>query len=89
MVQSAAQVRAFANEPCIHCGRCVAACPVNLVPAELSKLCEFHHFEEAAERDLLHCIECGCCAYVCPARRPMVHLMRYGKSEVLAERMEQ
>jgi electron transport complex protein RnfC len=88
LVQSAQRVRAFANEPCIHCGRCVAACPVNLVPAELSKLCEFHQFEEAAERDLLHCIECGCCAYVCPARRPMVHLLRYGKSEVLAERME-
>ncbi len=88
LVQSAQQVRTYANEPCIHCGRCVQACPVNLVPAELSKLCEYHQFEEAAERDLLHCIECGCCAYVCPARRPMVHLLRYGKSEVLAERME-
>lgn len=89
LVQSAEHVRSFRNEPCIHCGRCVQACPVNLVPAELSKLCEFQQFEDAADRDLLHCIECGCCAYVCPARRPMVHLLRYGKSEVLAERMEQ
>jgi electron transport complex protein RnfC len=88
-VQSAEHLHAFRNEPCIHCGRCVQACPVNLVPAELSKLCEFQQFDEAAERDLLHCIECGCCAYVCPAQRPMVHLLRYGKSEVLAERMEQ
>lgn len=88
-VQSAEHVQAFRNEPCIHCGRCVQACPVNLVPAELSKLCEFQQFDDAADRDLLHCIECGCCAYVCPARRPMVHLLRYGKSEVLAERMEQ
>ncbi len=88
-VQSAENVQAYQNEPCIHCGRCVQACPVNLVPAELSKLCEFQQFDDAADRDLLHCIECGCCAYVCPARRPMVHLLRYGKSEVLAERMEQ
>jgi len=88
-VQSAEHIQAFRNEPCIHCGRCVQACPVNLVPAELSKLCEFQQFDDAADRDLLHCIECGCCAYVCPARRPMVHLLRYGKSEVLAERMEQ
>ena len=88
-VQSAESVQAFRNEPCIHCGRCVQACPVNLVPAELSKLCEFQQFDDAADRDLLHCIECGCCAYVCPARRPMVHLLRYGKSEVLAGRMEQ
>ena len=89
LIQSAASVAAFIDQPCIHCGRCVAVCPVNLVPAELSKLCEFHQFEDAADRDLMHCIECGCCAYVCPARRPMVHLLRYGKSEVLAERMEQ
>jgi electron transport complex protein RnfC len=88
-VQSAENVQAYQNEPCIHCGRCVQACPVNLVPAELSKLCEFQQFDDASDCNLLHCIECGCCAYVCPARRPMVHLLRYGKSEVLAERMEQ
>lgn len=88
-VQSSFNLRPFANEPCINCGRCVQACPVNLVPSELGKFCEFGLFENAAEKDLLHCIECGCCAYVCPAKRPMVHLLRYGKSEVMAERMEQ
>lgn len=86
-VQSAAKMVRFADHPCIHCGRCVAICPVNLMPSELSKLCEFQHFEAAAEQDLLSCIECGCCAYVCPARRPMVHFLRHGKSEVLAGRM--
>ena len=88
-VQSSAKLAHFQNEPCIHCGRCVQVCPVNLVPAELGKLCEYGQFETAAERDLMHCIECGCCAYVCPAKRPMVHLLRYGKSEVMAGRMEQ
>ncbi len=88
-VQAAEHVRRYDDHPCIHCGRCVASCPVNLVPAELSKLCEFQRFEEAAEADLFHCIECGVCAYVCPARRPMVHYFRHGKSEVLARRMEE
>lgn len=88
-VQAAEHVKRFTDHPCIHCGRCVAACPVNLVPSELGKLCEFNRFEDAAEADLFHCIECGCCAYVCPARRPMVHFFRYGKSEVLARRMEE
>ncbi len=88
-VQSAPQVRHFADHPCIHCGRCVAVCPVNLIPSELSKLCEFRLFEDAAEQNLMNCIECGCCAYVCPAQRPMVHFLRHGKTEVLAGRMEQ
>ncbi len=88
-LQSAEHLRRFAEHPCIHCGRCVAACPVNLVPAELGKLCEFGHYEEAEERDLFHCIECGACAHVCPAQRPMVHYLRHGKSEVMARRMEQ
>ena len=74
--------------PASTAGRCLEACPVYLVPAELSKLCEYGDFEQAVEKDLFHCIECGCCAYVCPAKRPMVQLLRYGKSEILAKRME-
>ncbi len=88
-VQSAEHLRTYRNQACIHCGRCVQACPVGLIPAELSKLCEFGQFDQAANSDLFHCIECGCCAYVCPARRSMVHFLRHGKSEVLAKRMEQ
>jgi electron transport complex protein RnfC len=87
-VQAAQHVAAFKNHPCIHCGRCLKACPVYLIPAELSKFCEYGAFEQAAEKDLFHCIECGCCAYVCPAKRPMVQLLQFGKSEVLAKRME-
>ncbi len=79
----------YEDHPCIHCGRCVRACPVNLIPSELGKLCEFKHFDKAMEMDLFHCIECGVCAYVCPARRPMVHLLRHGKTELLAGRMEE
>lgn len=87
-VLSLEKVQTFSGEPCIHCGRCVQACPVNLVPAELGKLCEYGLYEDAADKDLMHCIECGCCAYVCPAKRPMVHLLRLGKTEILARRAE-
>ena len=39
---------------------------------------------DAAEREgLLSCIECGCCDYVCPSQRPMVHLFRHAKHQLL------
>ena len=87
-VQSADKLQRYLSQPCIHCGRCVAACPVFLIPGELSKLCEYGKYEDAAERDLFQCIECGVCAHVCPAKRPMVQFFRLGKDELMAKRVE-
>jgi electron transport complex protein RnfC len=70
---------------CINCGRCVAVCPVNLVPGMLSMYCARNRFEEAAARGLLSCIECGCCDFVCPSRRPLVHFFRHAKHQVMEE----
>jgi electron transport complex protein RnfC len=75
-----------AYRQCINCGRCVTVCPVNLVPGMLSMYCAKDRFEEAAARGLLACIECGCCDYVCPSRRPMVHLFRHAKHQLMEER---
>lgn len=52
---------------CLHCGACVEACPVGLLPY----LC--HLYVEKNETDMLRlervdaCISCGACSYVCPA----------------------
>jgi len=80
--QTAAEAKSFSPDGCINCGLCVRHCPSRLLPNELSKYCEFSMFEEARDKYLLHCIECGICAYVCPEKRPMLHLMRYGKHEL-------
>ena len=80
--QTATEAKRFSPDACINCGLCVRHCPSRLLPNELSKYCEFSMFEEAREKYLLHCIECGICAYVCPEKRPMLHLMRYGKREL-------
>jgi electron transport complex protein RnfC len=80
--QSASEAKSFSPDACINCGICVRHCPALLLPNELSKYCEFGMFEEARDKYLLHCIECGICAYVCPEKRPMLHLMRYGKREL-------
>jgi len=74
-----------AYRQCINCGRCVAVCPVNLVPGMLSMYCANDRFEEAAAKGLLACLECGCCDYVCPARRPLVHLFRHAKHQLMED----
>ena len=80
--QTATEAKSFSPDACISCGLCVRHCPSRLLPNELSKYCEFSMFEEAGDKFLFHCIECGICAYVCPEKRPMLHLMRYGKREL-------
>jgi electron transport complex protein RnfC len=70
---------------CLNCGRCVTVCPVRLVPGVLSLYCARDRFKEAAAQGLLSCLECGCCDYVCPARRPLVHLFRHAKHQLMEE----
>ena len=76
----------FSEQLCIKCGRCVAVCPMRLLPNVITNFCEFGYFQEAEGAELFKCIECGCCAYVCPAKRPLVHYVKHGKSEVMAMR---
>jgi len=67
---------------CIHCGRCVEACPMGLNPSMLSVLGERQLYVEAKEEyDLLDCMECGSCVYVCPAKRKIVQYIRYAKAQ--------
>jgi electron transport complex protein RnfC len=68
---------------CINCGLCVKVCPVNLLPGVLSLYCAKDKFDMAETDGLFQCIECGCCDYVCPSRRPMVHLFRHAKHQLM------
>ena len=82
------QVKTFSSMPCIACGRCVDACPMYLVPAELSQMLEAEDYDAAEELNVLDCIECGCCAFACPAPRPLVQHMKQGKSRVMLKRRQ-
>ncbi|MFB0516190.1 MAG: electron transport complex subunit RsxC [Candidatus Neomarinimicrobiota bacterium] len=65
--------------PCIRCGNCISACPMNLLPTRLARLTEMQQWEAAEELGINHCIECGSCAYVCPSHIPLVQWIRVGK----------
>ena len=57
---------------------------MKLVPTVLGKLVEKERFDDAKANGVQDCIECGCCAYVCPSKINLVHLFKYGKSEIIA-----
>lgn len=66
--------------PCIRCGRCAAACPLNLRPAETERALQFGKTEQLSKLYVDYCMECGCCSYTCPAGRPLTQVMRNAKN---------
>ena len=74
------------ENPCIHCGRCVAICPMALNPTAYAKAMAVTDAEDRIQRytdaKLSLCIECGSCSYVCPSNRPLVENNRLAKAEL-------
>lgn len=75
----------YKASPCIHCGRCVKACPLQLIPSELYRSVEKGDMNSAKFYDIDLCNDCGCCTYVCPAKIPILQNIRVGK-EILAKK---
>jgi electron transport complex protein RnfC len=71
---------------CIRCGKCVENCPMNLHPSLISKYAEKNRIDDAEKLYAMDCFECGCCAYNCPSHIPLVHFIRYAKSEIVKKR---
>lgn len=75
-----------AAQTCIRCGRCVEACPMNLLPLFISQYALAGMYDKAEQYYALDCIECGCCSFECPAKRPLVESIRLAKRAILAKR---
>ncbi len=80
------QAGVFSSAPCINCGRCVEACPLRLMPNEISLAIEADDIDLAERRNVMDCFECGACAFVCPAHRPLVQHHRRAKAVIMARR---
>ena len=64
---------------CIRCGRCIDACPLNLMPTELERAYERRDGEALQKLKVNLCMECGCCAFVCPAKHRLVENNKLAK----------
>ncbi len=76
-----AEEDALLPEPtaCIRCGRCIAHCPLRLMPIEIESAYKSGDVDGLAKLKVKLCMECGCCAYVCPASRPLVQVNKLAK----------
>ena len=71
---------------CIHCGKCVDACPMCLMPTSICKAVNSNDVDAMMKANIMNCMECGCCAYVCPANRHLVNNIRLGKQIINNEK---
>jgi electron transport complex protein RnfC len=77
------------EQPCIRCGACSEACPMELLPQQLFWHAKAEEFDKAEHLNLFDCIECGACSYVCPSSIALVQYYRFAKGEIRAHNDEQ
>ena len=56
---------------CIHCSKCISACPVKLHPILIYNAIMKPDMERVEKLWNKDCIGCGTCSYVCPSRIPL------------------
>lgn len=70
-------------DPCIRCAKCVSVCPMGLEPYLLATCSSMADWERDEKEDITSCIECGSCQFTCPSHRPLLDMIRLGKSTVM------
>ena len=77
------EARRSEPQPCIRCAKCVGVCPMGLEPFLLSKVSAMEEWEIAEKNDIVSCIECGSCQFTCPSNRPLLDMIRVGKTTIM------
>ena len=65
---------------CIHCGRCITACPVRLQPVAIYNAVMKGDFAKAEKLWANDCIACGTCSYVCPSKINLSRTVKMAKA---------
>ena len=85
LLLSRKRVFQYGSGPCINCGRCLRACPMNLNPAEISKAVEADDIQSAeVDYHVMDCIECGACSFGCPEYRTITQMCRRAMASIRA-----
>lgn len=80
VVLTSEETRGARVYPCIHCGRCLEACPVFLNPSLLGDLARLQRYEEMERLHLADCMLCGSCSFVCPSNIPLSQQFSFAKT---------
>lgn len=83
LIMNEKEARRSEPSPCIRCAKCVSACPMGLEPYLLSTLSDLQDWEKVEVNDVTSCIECGSCQFTCPSNRPLLDMIRVGKTTVM------
>lgn len=68
--------------PCIRCGKCLDACPQGFEPCIFAVLSENEDYDHPMIQKINNCFECGSCTYVCPSGRPLLSMIKNGKTHI-------
>ncbi len=69
----------YTENPCIRCGSCIRACPMNLMPTELEHAYDIRDEKALRKLKLNLCMNCGACSYSCPAKRNLAEKNQLAK----------
>ncbi|OHD14818.1 MAG: NADH-quinone reductase [Spirochaetes bacterium GWB1_48_6] len=89
LLMDATEAKAYAEGPCIRCGRCMRACSCRLSPALLNVAFNAGDLDTAEKIGALDCIECGTCSFVCPSHIQLVQRFRVGKQLVRVKKQKE
>ncbi|HOQ79608.1 MAG TPA: electron transport complex subunit RsxC [Candidatus Cloacimonadota bacterium] len=83
---SKTQAKSLDEHACLRCGRCVDACPLNLLPSFIASAVKYKDWDMAEKSGVMDCMKCGSCSYVCPAHIKIIQWVDLGKNQITAMR---